>query len=259
MIRFKTTMTSSAAKTFFFHSPKAGGTTIKNFLASSYPAHTHAPLIENNPLQHGAHKGDYGAYRGYDHYAGHYGRDIFEAVLDGHIAFANFRHPVARVVSLYNFFKLAVALAPEQLETEEFFAVKAAKTLPLLEFAASTDPRIDVYIRNQFVRQLTTSCWSNSDNLSLDEAKAFVDRMPWFYVCEYPELSYRWAKEALGWTLRDEPVANVTPQTPETVKLDALEPEIWCAIEDKNQLDLALYRHALCRLLDVGRTPRETW
>src|ERR1700730_11586263 len=107
-------MQKMSDKIFFFHNPKAGGTSLIRLLASRFPPEKHCPLIENTKVEHDGLSGDYGRFRGYDLYAGHYGRDIFSAVNDGHAWTTNFRHPVTRLISLYNFFRFIVNLPEEK-------------------------------------------------------------------------------------------------------------------------------------------------
>lgn len=235
---------------FFFHNPKAAGSSIKSVLERQFAASARSPNIENDATEHAALAGSYSRFQGYDYYGGHFGRDVFDAVAEGHRPITGFRDPLSRVVSLYNFFRFAVTLPPAELASERFHAVRAAKTLPFDRFVASGDPRIEVYIDNQHFRQLTGSGWSLERRGSLADARRFIDRMPWYYVCEHPELSALWARQALGWRLPALPRENVTAGPPdEMVQVADLDLSVCRVLYAKNQFDLALYQYAVTGLV----------
>lgn len=235
---------------FFFHNPKAAGSSIKSVFERQFDEAVRSPNIENDATEHAAHAGRYGRFQGYDYYGGHFGRDVFDAVAVDHRPITGFRDPLSRVVSLYNFFRFTVTLPPAELASERFFAVHAAKTLPFDRFVASSDPRIGVYIDNQHFRQLTGSGWSLARGGGLADARRFVDRMPWYYVCEHPELSALWARQALGWRLPALPRENVTAgPADEMVRVADLDLLTCRMLYAKNQLDLALYQYAVTGLV----------
>ena len=62
-------------------------------------------------MEHEQLGGNYTRFRGYDLYAGHYGRDIFVTVNDAHSCVTNFRHPVASLLFLYNYFRFSLELS----------------------------------------------------------------------------------------------------------------------------------------------------
>ena len=95
---------------FFFHNPKAGGSSIRRVLGSLFPPAAHCPLIENTERDHERRAGNYRGFRGHRYYAGHYGHDIFRVVEDRHDPVSNFRDPAARLLSLYNFYRIRVPL-----------------------------------------------------------------------------------------------------------------------------------------------------
>lgn len=238
-------------KIFFFHNPKAGGTALRRILESKFPPEKRCPIIENNKIEHDALSGDYRRFRGYDHYAGHYGRDIFSTVNDGHLCMTNFRHPIARLISLYNYFRYAVSLSPNELESNNRYAVSFAKSVSFDSFVSSDDPRVDVYVRNYHFRQLTTSCWSLEGKSRLADAVRFLDTMPCYYVCEYPDLSLRWMRRVLSWDLETLPRENVTGEHDgQAISFHMLDDSTHNVLQEKNDLDLALYRYAVDRLLN---------
>jgi hypothetical protein len=143
-------------KIFFFHNPKAGGTSLIRTLESRFPPEKRCPIIENTKVEHDGLAGDYTRFRGYDLYAGHYGYDIFAAVSEGHACLTNFRHPITRLILLYNFFSCVVDLPDQELRKERFYAVRFAKAASFGRFVSSADSRVEVYVRNWHFRQLAT-------------------------------------------------------------------------------------------------------
>jgi glycosyltransferase involved in cell wall biosynthesis len=241
---------------FFFHNPKAGGSSLRLVLESRFPAANRSPLIENNMVDHEELHGDYARFRGYDLYAGHYGRDIFSAVNDGHRYVTNFRHPVTRLISLYNFFRFNVKLSDDELHTDRYYAVRLAKSIDFKSFISADDPRVEVYVRNSHFRQLANSCWSLKTTRSLSNVCRFVDRMPWYYVCEFPEISVFWFWRVFNCILDEMPRSNLTGNHGgQATSLATLDHSTCQIIYRKNELDFALYRHAVDRLVNRSFLP----
>jgi hypothetical protein len=237
-------------KIFFFHNLKAGGTSVRLIIESRFHAEKQCPLIELNKVDHDDLCGDYARFRGYDLYAGHYGQDIFEAVNDGHCCITNFRHPAARLISLYNFFRFKVKYPDEELRTDRYYAVLLAKSVSFKRFVSADDPRVDVYVSNSHFRQLTNSCWSLETAKKVDRVYRLIDRMPWYYVCEYPDLSLFWMRHVFNWDADQMPRENVTgDQGAQATSLSTLDDHTYRIIRMKNNLDFALYRYAVDRFL----------
>jgi hypothetical protein len=241
-------MNITSRKIFFFHNPKAGGSSIRGALKRAVPQASESPIIENTMVEHFtlASHASYKKFCGYDHYFGHYGKDIFNAVDDGHLAITNFRHPASRIASLYNYFRHSVTVGLEQSEEEKFYAVRFAKNNDFYAFVMCHDPRVSVYTRNQHVRQLTRSPWDTSPG-NFQQAKEFVAVMPWYYVCEYPDLSLSWMYETLGISSID--YENETIKNNETIRFAELEVDLIKKICSYNADDLALYYFAVTSLL----------
>jgi len=240
-------------KIFFFHCPKAGGTSIQAALTRATPQASASPPIENDMVGHTAHS-NWEGFRGYDIYCGHYGKDIFDAVSDGHLAITNFRHPVSRIASLYNYFRYDAVL-PEQSAEDGFHAVRFAKDNDFRSFVTCCDPRVAVYTRNQHVRQLSRSPWENTPG-SLRRARDLVTTMPWYYVCEYPDLSQIWLRDALG--LGPIGYENKTTKGDEAIDPAELETDLVEKICLYNVDDLALYCFAVGRLLSRQSLRRQS-
>jgi len=197
--------------------------------------------------------GNYHFASGYRFYAGHLGGNVYQAVSEGHRAVTNFRHPVARVRSLYRYFR-SVPIPETELGDARFFAVRFARSRSFEEFVLTDDPRVRVYTENQHARQLTRSPWRLDRNVDLAAAISLVDRMPCFYVCEEPERSLAWFGKVFGLTAI--PRENVTSSFSPDERL----PDMAEAILAINRLDLLLHDYALARLralLTIDDAPLE--
>jgi hypothetical protein len=234
---------------FFFHNPKAGGTAVDLLLRAMFAPQTCCPLIENSQRDHEQRAGAYEAFRGYGYYGGHYGYDIFNAVADGHNAVTNFRTPDRRLLSLYNYYRLDVTLPEDPAGLDALYPVAFAKDVDFHSFIASDDPRIEIYTRNFHVRQLTNSPWQVGTDGDLAHAIQLVDRMPWFYLCEQPELSDRWGRMVFRNPLFSTELKNVTSVARnELVAVATIKPVTRRLLMAKNEADYALYTHARGRL-----------
>ncbi|MCY1669394.1 hypothetical protein [Rhizobium sp. SL86] len=243
----------ASQRLFFFHNPKAAGSSIIDSIGSLWPHLHRAPHIAHTIQENVRTGGDYNRFKGYDLYIGHYSREVFDAVNNGHAYITNFRYPVARVLSLYNYFRNGPP--PQKRFTQDeiidFYCVDAAKTMDFGEFARSRDPRILIYTNDAHFRQLTSSQWVlDAPATNIDNACAFIDDALCFYVCEYPDLSAAWFRERLGLTEIAE--RNVTRNAFGYVGIEEVDDASYEAILEINQRDLAIYRHAVKRLLERG-------
>ena len=141
-------------------------------------------------------------------------------------------------------------LSDEELRTERHYAVLLAKSVSFEKFVSADDPRVDVYVRNSHFRQLTNSCWSLETMSKIDDVCRLIDRMPWYYVCEYPDLSLLWMRRVFNWDVDQMPWENVTGNgSGRATSLSTLDERTQGIIHMKNNLDFALYRYAVDRLL----------
>ncbi len=245
---------------FFFHNPKAGGSSINRVLGSLFPQAAHCPLIENTERDHQRRAGDYGGFRGYRYYAGHYGHDVFRAVADRHDPISNFRDPAARLLSLYNFYRIRVPVPEDAGQLDDLHPVLFAKRVDFHRFVCSDDPRIEIHTRNHHVRQLSGSAWEPGSRGDLAQATAMLDRMPWFFVCEHPERSQLWATAVFGDRLAPIPRDNVTGgQCGGFVAVTTMTAATRRVIQGKNALDAALHARAVRRLLRRTCEPPGWW
>jgi hypothetical protein len=232
---------------FFFHNPKAGGTSVVSELSRLFAYEQRCPRIENDATEHAQRGGRYAIFRGYDFYAGHYGADIHRA-LDGLIpAATNFRWPIDRVVSVYRYFRHVVELTDAQARDPRFTAVRLAKTLSLDDFVACDDPAVRLHTNDHHFRQLTGSGWSLDRDGDMRAALSLVDRMIWFYVCEHPYESLAWAETAFEGRVSSVQRLNVTRARDSDEAV--LSARAYRHLVSRNQNDIALYQHALDRML----------
>jgi hypothetical protein len=232
---------------FFFHNPKAGGTSVVGALGRLFEARRCCPRIENDATEHAAHAGRYAAFQGYDFYAGHYGFDVYDAVGAGMPAATNFRWPVDRVISVYRYFRYVVELTDAQARDPRFAAVRLAKALSLDDFVTCVDPAVVLHTYDHHFRQLTGSGWSPLYEGEIRAARTLVDQMAWFYVCEHPYESLAWAETAFEGRVPSVQRLNVTHA--EDAADAVLSAKAYRQLVSQNQNDIALYQYALGRLL----------
>lgn len=248
---------SAALKTrklFFFHNPKAAGLSITHAIKAATGEEAHAPEIANNLNQHEALGGQYEGFKGHDIYTGHYGRDVFEAVRDGHPYITNFRHPVRRVLSLYNYFRDTFKkLSSGEGSAAYYAACEAAATMSLHDFVICDQPAVRVFVSDFHFRQLTSTPWEFRDPAPLEAAYEFIDGALCYYVCEFEDLSRRWLAESLG--LESLPHDNTSHDKPGSLRPDQIQDETVKAILELNTRDLAIYRYAVQGLLGRNAAP----
>jgi hypothetical protein len=240
---------------FFFHNPKAGGTSVVGALGRLFLAERRCPRIEDDATEHVARNGCYEAFRGYDFYAGHYGSDIYRAIGGNLPTATNFRWPVDRVVSVYRYFRHVVELTDVQARDPRFRAVSLAKRLSLDDFVTCDDPGVVLHTYDHHFRQLTGSGWSPVYERDLAAACALIDQMVWFYVCEHPYESLAWADMAFDGRLARVQRLNVTRA--EDAAEAVLSPKAYRQLVSQNQKDITVYQYALGRLL-AEVAPAET-
>ncbi len=231
-------------RVFFFHNPKAAGNSVGHFLERCSNVHDASPVIENSQRDHEGLGGQYGRFRGFQFFAGHYGYDIFSAVNDGHLAVTNLRDPAARLLSLYNYYRLHVTVPSDPAQHDDFHSVRFAKAVDFHTFVSTPDPRIEVHTRNHHVRQLTNSGWAVGSVGNLAHATALLDSMPWYYVCEHRELSEAWGHRVFGPGAGSIQHLNVTSAGPTGQALTTVAPATLEVIRSKNTLDIALHAYA---------------
>ena len=236
-------------KLFFFHTPKAGGTSVARAIGGLFDPAERCPLIENDERGHEERGGDYTSFRGYRFYNGHYGRDVFDAVSDGHRPLGNFRDPATRLLSLYNYYRVDVPPPDTPEARDRLYPVHVAQTVDFRAFVESDDPRIELLTRDAAAGSHGDPVSCRAAAVDLDAAMALLERMPWFYVCEEPERSAAWHRHVFGPAAPAIGREHVTSRTRNGRRaVDGIDRGTRALIAQKTRLDRALHDRAI-RLL----------
>ena len=176
---------------FFIHNPKAGGTSLRNLLISNYEPGAVSPTFFNAPMDYRLNKDKLSQFRGYQFYAGHYGFQTYLALREGHELITNFRSPISRIVSLYNYWRNEVP--PSTLEVvhkDDAQCVFEAKEKSFSEFIRSPNKNLELYIENAHFRQLYRSNWEEDVGKfgAMQLVKWRIAHLYWFLIVD--SLSY---------------------------------------------------------------------
>jgi hypothetical protein len=228
----------------FLHNPKAGGTSITDALRDCYAPREVAPTLESAPHERRA-----AAWRraaGCRFVAGHFGHEVAARHFSGHGLITNFRHPVARIVSLYDFWRRIVD--PGLFRLSRLSGPAHARRLSFAEFVRSESPFLSLYIADFHTRQIIESGWTlrTIDAGGMALAKERTAAMRWFYVCELEQQSLAWLGETFPVVAAGRGIGriNVNASRERTVPSAA---DV-TVIEERNRHDLELYEFAVARL-----------
>lgn len=228
-------------KLTFLHCPKAGGTAVAAALAALFPPEEVAPQIEMEPWSPDPELPE--RVRDYGYASGHFGWSH----RSGDVV-TNFRRPVARMVSLYDYWRSYDLAAVKGLPES---GPQLARELAFAEFVRSDHPKLSLFIDDFHTRQLLDSGWTPRllTPSDVETVKRRIDAMRWFYVCEESRRSEAWFHAVFGpgGIAR----ANETPG-PRT----APDPEDEDVILQRNQADLAIWTHARARLQRIQTAVR---
>jgi len=246
---------------FFFHNPKAGGTSLRSALSRYFSPDEVCPTSDITPDVYRIHAKT--PLPGYRLYMGHYGYDICRQVVRDHALITNFRHPAERIASLYKYFRYTVPDDETTRRDPTYYAVRQSRRVDFETFVLSRDPRITTYTSNHHFRQLANSGWSLGTSRSIDEVFDLIDDLTWFYMCEQPELSVRWARKALDAPDFDLPRENTSSAVAApSAEVLQLSDRAYGYLMDINQSDVAIYSHAMLRFLretmELCATPRHS-
>lgn len=227
---------------FLLHNPKAGGSSLRAFLARASPDARVAPVFGNAPHDYRALDGRFAAFAGFDSYAGHYGYEVYQALADGHALITNFRDPVGRIHSLYRYWRNSVEPAAlTGLDARDAAIVRSASELSFADFIRQDCAEAAIYTSNFHTRQLYRDGWSleGIDSLGLETVKRRISAMPWFYIAESPEVSLYLFGKVFG-----EPAGGMPRENVSAGPADALAAADVAYVIAHNRLDYAIYAHA---------------
>jgi len=233
----------------FLHNPKAGGTSITDALRGLYDPRDVAPTLETAP--HERRSAAWRRVSGCRFVAGHFGYEVAARHFSGHTLITNFRHPVARLVSLYDFWRRIVE--PGLFRFSARSGPAHARRLTFADFVRSDSPFLSLYIADFHTRQILESGWTRRiiDANAMALAKERTAAMRWFYVCEREEQSLAWLHETFPDMVAGRGIrhVNVNPSRERTVPSAA---DV-AVIEHRNRHDLELYEFAMALLQDRVR------
>jgi hypothetical protein len=178
--------------------------------------------------------------------AGHFGHEVAARHFPGHALITNFRHPVARIVSLYDFWRRSVD--PGLFRWSDRSGPAHARRLTFAEFVRSDSPFLSLYVADFHTRQILESGWTKRtiDAGDMSLAKERTAAMRWFYVCEFEHQSLAWLGEAFPAVVAGRGIGrtNVNASRDRTVPSAA---DV-AVIEERNRHDLELYEFAVASL-----------
>jgi len=239
----ETTLETAAPPIFFLHGPKAGGTAINTRFARAFAPEDVSPTIERIPSDRNPDA--WHAFARYKYISGHCGHEVYRSVGARHLLVTNFRLPVSRIVSLYDYWRNNFGEDDDGHNYPLLNAPRLVRKLTFAEFIRSDDPAAKLYVRNAHSRQLLDSAWLYRDLNFFDllRLKWRVRHLHWFYVCEKPKQSEVWFKHQF-------PQFPATPLGVENPTDYASKPKTvptqddLAVIRQHNACDLAIHKYA---------------
>lgn len=231
----------------FLHTPKAGGSSITALLRRGFADPEVAPRFDQSPWQRSGRLP--AAARGRRFLAGHFGHEVVDALGVPCDVVTSFRHPVARIVSLYDFWRDVVDQEALDRRFPGGNGPRFARSLSFAAFVRSPDATLGLYVENFHARQLLATGWEprRLAAADLDRARARIAAMRWFYVCEREAAAMDWFREAFPGT---SPAALGRTNVNSRVRRTVPTPADVDVILARNAADLALHEHAVA-LLDA--------
>ncbi|MDO9414014.1 MAG: hypothetical protein Q7T81_15700 [Pseudolabrys sp.] len=238
-------------KLVMLHCPKAAGTSVSTYLGAFFKNKTDLPAASFRLSD----ESKWPNYKAFDFIHGHCGYDLVRYLGAEFQCVTSFRHPVARLASLYNFWRndtiesQVAEVVSEKNPPPHKIAQHLAHELSFSEWVASDENAVTMYTRNAHTRQILRNWWTPKDLswFDMEIVKHRIRKMPWFYIAELQADSMRLLDVAFGKAITKPDLGreNVTtyarkPQTSPTAK-DA---EV---IARYNAADILIYNYALKR------------
>ncbi len=220
---------------FFLHIPKTGGVTLRTIISCAFgtdeifqvPDHESRNAILAGELA-----------KKYRFVHGHFDCLFVEPIIDQLDLVTFLREPVARVCSIYHFFRQQ----PRDIMVDDLTRqrIEYAHRLSLSEFIEVEDPIVSGLINSG--QRATLGGSLNSTVSTFARAQALLEKTVFFGLCERFEESVQLLSRTMGW-----PADAATPRlnvgSPRQARKE-LTPEIRDRIREKNQADLQLYELA---------------
>lgn len=181
----------------FVHVPKCGGTTVHDWLVERIAPSAMCPQRHRMPAE--LQPARLASLERYRVFSGHF--DVVDLLhLPGpQHRFTVLREPIARIVSLYDFWR---AHTPEHIEEHDLVGPRAARSMTFDEFALADDPRIVHDLDNTFVRTFTGLIRTGEPfadrRRALDEAVAVVDSFDHVGHLDRLDGTFGWLRDVLG-------------------------------------------------------------
>lgn len=240
---------NSDRKLIFLHVPKAGGTSLHDFIMEHYSPSALCPQ-RNMGLRNCA-------IDGYDVFSGHYYRDdLDDPRLPDAYRLAILRNPMERVLSNYNFWR---GYTDQHLAANDLTIVQRAKHATLREFLAPAGP-FSVTSQNAVTKRLCTnpdSVNARSDEDSAAEAIDYLSEFDMVFITEFMDIQLPQFCSDLGWSNPTESIWRrdrsrnhlEEPEWLEQVELVEYSEETRQLARQINGADIILYKHFLEKVL----------
>ncbi|MFQ3617175.1 MAG: sulfotransferase family 2 domain-containing protein [Cyanobacteriota bacterium] len=236
----------------YIHIPKTAGSTLTAIADAQFDVRQIAPGPYQLPALDPAAQGRSPAelrqlLTRYRFIRGHFSHNLIRQFLTRPVYITVLRHPVDRVISLYEFFRRAAQRGTA--ETPEYeVLMRAAAEHDLLGFVQHPDPIVQQRTSNFQTRQL--AIWDEDEAAlsageRLQSACASVDRFAWVGLMEQFHASVQLLNYRFGWYPATvyQNLRVVTQRS----RREGLSPAVIEAIAQQNTLDQALYDHAKTR------------
>ena len=177
-------------RVLFLHNPKAGGTSISSAFTNQLAGNEFVVGMPSRAWVPVAI--DAKAYRENRYLAGHVGYRFAQELGADFELITNFRHPVTRLASLYDYWWNLGTDA--FIEKHPHSGPSAVQGLSFSDFVTAEQKPLSLFVENLHARQLFDCPWSQVaiGPVELEIIYRRIDAMRWFYVCEEPAASERW-------------------------------------------------------------------
>ena len=237
----------------FLHLPKAGGTSVRSRFLAAFEPNSVSPTVEGLP--HERDPSAWSTYGRYDFVSGHCGYEVYRDLGSRYHLVTNFRHPVARIVSLYDYWHNNTTKAQVR-RIGKLNGPALARRMSFTEFVNSDEEALKLYLRNAHARQLLKTPWEYWQLVPADYLKLRrqIRRMHWYYVVEYKNLSEAWFQIRFPWLSAVELRSENVTRYKWRAKTKPTQADIETILRH-NRYDVAIYEYAVHLLQARLRRP----